>query len=348
MAQVSQDHAFALRIVREAWDLGAAVSRVEAVAQGHINQTYFVDAGDTRWVLQRLSPIFSPEVNLDIQAVTAVLASAGMCTPRLIPTRSGKLWTHDDDGHCWRLQTFIAGETVEQVDSTERAYQAGRLLGQFHDALKDLDYVFVQQRLGVHDTAKHIATLREALTFHDQHRLIREIRPLAETLIERTTGLSLPTALPDRIVHGDPKITNIIFSSEGEAVALVDLDTVARMALPLELGDALRSWCNSAAEDEAGYFQIDFFKQAMSGYFSETRSWLAQAELDAVGDSVELIASELATRFCADALNESYFGWDSSRYGSAAEHNLARARGQLALAKSIASQRPQISAALAR
>ncbi len=53
---------------------------------------------------------------------------------------------------------------------------------------------------------------------------------------------------------------------------------------------------------------------------------------------------ELAARFCTDALEESYFGWDASRFASAAEHNLVRARAQLSLARSIRASLPQLSA----
>ncbi len=36
------------------------------------------------------------------------------------------------------------------------------------------------------------------------------------------------------------------------------------------------------------------------------------------------IATELAMRFAADALNERYFGWDRARFPAAGEHNLLR------------------------
>ncbi|MEE2751965.1 MAG: hypothetical protein VX519_11085 [Myxococcota bacterium] len=54
---------------------------------------------------------------------------------------------------------------------------------------------------------------------------------------------------------------------------------------------------------------------------------------------VERICLELAARFCADALNESYFGWDASIAPGRGEHNLIRAKGQLALAAEVRRQR---------
>jgi hypothetical protein len=50
------------------------------------------------------------------------------------------------------------------------------------------------------------------------------------------------------------------------------------------------------------------------------------------------IAAELCLRFLTDALEERYFGFDASRFATRGEHNLARARGQLELAKSLVAQ----------
>ncbi|MCY3730798.1 MAG: hypothetical protein OXF98_05600, partial [Rhodospirillaceae bacterium] len=59
------------------------------------------------------------------------------------------------------------------------------------------------------------------------------------------------------------------------------------------------------------------------------------------------VTVELAARFAADALAESYFGWDPARYATACEHNQARARSQLGLARSILSQWPALEAVVA-
>ena len=47
------------------------------------------------------------------------------------------------------------------------------------------------------------------------------------------------------------------------------------------------------------------------------------------------ISTELAMRFAADALNESYFGWNAERFPSRGDHNLVRAQGQANLARAV-------------
>jgi hypothetical protein len=78
------------------------------------------------------------------------------------------------------------------------------------------------------------------------------------------------------------------------------------------------------------------------------RKKITQVERAVIADAVAVIALELAARFCADVLEESYFGWDKTRFKAAWEHHLLRARGQFALARSIGKQREAMRAAVAK
>ena len=54
-------------------------------------------------------------------------------------------------------------------------------------------------------------------------------------------------------------------------------------------------------------------------------------EIESLAHGIERLTIELAARFSTDILEEDYFGWNPDLFGSAAEHNLSRARGQLSL-----------------
>ena len=111
----------------------------------------------------------------------------------------------------------------------------------------------------------------------------------------------------------------------------------------VELGDALRSWCNPASENVTrAEFDLDIFAAAMDGYRSAAA--LTPDEWSAIGPGIERICIELAARFARDALEESYFGWDPA-YGGRGEHNLLRARGQASLASSVREKRAAIESA---
>ena len=76
---------------------------------------------------------------------------------------------------------------------------------------------------------------------------------------------------------------------------------------------------------------------------------LGPDEIHLVPHGVFTIATELSIRFLVDALEEKYFGWDSDKYASRGDHNLARAKGQWALAKSVraAMSRLEVTARVA-
>jgi hypothetical protein len=61
---------------------------------------------------------------------------------------------------------------------------------------------------------------------------------------------------------------------------------------------------------------------------------------------VEWVSLELAARFAADALLESYFGWDARRFPGRGEHNLLRARGQWSLHEAFVATRAEREAML--
>lgn len=327
---------------------GLADAEFEQLTSGHINRTYRVRRGDSTSILQRVNPIFGPEIHADIEAVTAHLDIHGQSTPRLLRSRSGALCVSEGDA-VWRMQSWLPGRTILRTESPAHAAEAGRALARFHRALVDLDHVFQNKRKGIHDTPAHMAMLRASLASHANHRQFDEIEPLAQEIFRCfEASAPLPEA-PLRVVHGDPKISNLLFDDNGSAIGWVDLDTLARMPLGLEIGDALRSWCNVADEESVTCtFDMDRFAAAIEGYWSEAHDFVTNDEVASFIPSTETICNELASRFCADALNESYFGWDQSRYDSASAHNIDRTRAQLSLAASLRSQEQQARSVLQR
>ena len=181
--------------------------------------------------------------------------------------------------------------------------------------------------------------LEQALAGHRGHPLLAQAEALGRRTLELLSQLPPLPEAPLRVVHGDPKINNMLFSPRGEGLAMVDLDSLGRLSLPYELGDAFRSWCNPVGEDsENTEFSAELFEAARSGYL-EVATFITDAERSCLVDATLWITLELTTRFTADILNDRYFGWDPQRFASRAEHNLVRARGQLNLAESLLALR---------
>lgn len=326
-------------------DLEAA--EVRPFGSGLINRTFLVVQGERRFVLQQLSPIFSPAINRNIEAVTIRLNEVGMRTPTLVRTVASDLWADLGGEGIWRLLTFVDGASFDVVASSGQAYAAGELVARFHRALDGLDHTFVGLRAGVHDTPAHLSRLRQALQSHAGHRLFPAVQALGRELLAAADTLPALPALPARICHGDLKLNNILFaghdvSAREQALCLIDLDTVGPMPLAFELGDAWRSWCNRSPEDALeAVLDLEVMRASWEGYRAGQQ--LCPEERTALLLGPEWISLELSIRFATDALAESYFGWNPDRYPGRGEHNLARSRGQWALHQAFVRSRPQRS-----
>ena len=328
--------------------LGAAAAA--PLRGGLINQTFAVEAAAGAFILQRVAPIFAPEIHRNIVAVTERLAARGLTTPLLVPAADGRPWADLGEGGIWRVMTRIAGISVDAVQGPAQAEAAGALVARFHGALADLPFVFEAPRQGVHDTPAHLRALAGALAERRGHRLHSEVAGLAAEVEARLAAMPALGEARAWVTHGDLKISNLLFEEgdPGRALCLVDLDTVGRMPLWQELGDAWRSWCNPRGEDvAAAEFDLEIFAASLRGYLGALTAALRADERAALASAPERIALELCARFAADALNERYFGWDAGRFPAAGEHNLLRARGQLALARSAARSRAERAALLA-
>lgn len=328
---------------------GLEAAEVRPFGSGLINRTFLVVQGEHRFVLQQLNPIFSPAINHNIEAITARLTEMGMVTPTLVRTERGELWADLGNEGIWRLLTFVDGMSFDVVVTPGQAHAAGELVARFHRALEGLGHTFVGLRTGVHDTPAHMSRLRQALQGHPGHRLLPAVQALGNDLLSAAEALPSLPALPARICHGDLKLNNILFagkdgSAREQALCLIDLDTVGPMPLAFELGDAWRSWCNRSPEDalEAA-LDLEVLRSSWEGYRAGSGRDLSLEERTALLLGPEWISLELSIRFAADALAESYFGWNPDRYPGRGEHNLARSRGQWALHQAFVRSRPQRS-----
>jgi Ser/Thr protein kinase RdoA (MazF antagonist) len=312
---------------------GQPSTRVNA---GLINDTFFVTARDgTQAVFQRLHSIFEATVNIDIKAITKRLVEKGLQSPQLIPTDDEALWVKYND-RIWRAITFIPGHTYHKVRVPRFACEAGALVGRFHNALDGFEYSHKFSRGNVHDTHTHIERLRRTFHEHRSHPLRGEVLTLAEPLLLEYERLPDLCNLPLRHAHGDLKISNILFDGTDHAVCLIDLDTLSRMIWPFEMGDALRSWCNPRQEDEgSANLELALLEAALAGYASSAKQLASREEREALIAGLAQICLELASRFLGDALDESYFGWDPTRYETRGAHNLARGRAMWDLYQSV-------------
>jgi Ser/Thr protein kinase RdoA (MazF antagonist) len=224
------------------------------------------------------------------------------------------------------------------------ARAAGELVGRFHRAVADFTYDYRFTRAGVHDTAAHLAALRDRIAAGGDAEALEVARAIAAAADELP---ALP-ALPRRHVHGDLKISNVRFRRDPlRAAALLDLDTFGKGTLAFELGDAMRSWCNPRGEDEAAArFELPIFAAAIAGFRAVADSIATPVERASIAIGLQTVCIELAARFAVDAFDDRYFGWNAAKFPTRRAHNLVRARGQLALGLAVRAAKADIDAIL--
>lgn len=233
------------------------------------------------------------------------------------------------------MSSLIAGRVFDAVQSTEMAVEAGRIVGEMHRHLRRLSHEPEGSIEHFHDTGYVLEKLRGVVT-----KLPGELRHMAEDLLTTLPGVILTEDAAregKQIIHGDLKISNILFDETGRAVGIIDFDTIMRHLRAIDLGDALRSWCNRASEDDPqATFDVGIFHAAMAGYEQGWGAPVREEETRIVLRATLQITYELASRFLIDVVRDDYFGYGKP-YRSRRAANMARAIGQHHLAKTIPS-----------
>ena len=349
------------------FQLKGDVERVEKFGSGNINDTYrsiLQHPSELAYIHQRISrAVFpSPEkVMENIVRVTTHIreklqSSETTATVELIPTKEGHLWYIDSAGEYWRTMAFISNAvTYDTVQNLTHAYEAGKVLGQFQRYVADIPPEQLHDTLpGFHHTPIYYEQfLRILATNHsdpatesrkqepDSVELITIIRE-HESLVSLLMDPYQAGVLHERVVHNDPKINNILLDEHtSQGLCIIDLDTVKSGLIHFDYGDCLRSAANPAGEEARDIRQVSFdvniFKQMTKGYLEETRSFLSEADIAYLVDSIKVIAFELGTRFFTDYLKGDVYFKISHPH-----HNLNRAKVQLALLKDIEAQEADI------
>ena len=154
--------------------------------------------------------------------------------------------------------------------------------------------------------------------------------------------------IPLRVTHNDTKFNNVSFDkTTGEALAVLDLDTVMPGAVAYDFGDAIRFIGNKTLEDDPDLrkvgLDLDKYEAFTKGFISELKEALTDTEKATMNLGVFAMTVELAVRFLTDyILGDVYF---KTKYPG---HNLDRAHNQIALAKDILEYKEEINKILAK
>jgi Phosphotransferase enzyme family len=353
-----------LRAIAQNFAPADTITQIQSLGNGNINDTFLVslsDAGQAQmgrrcWVLQRINTQVFPQPVLVMQNLRRVTEHVQQHLhqspsdrrwemPVVVPTQAGQDYWHDGPQSFWRAISFIdEAESFDTIRDIAQAQDVGYALGMFHRLISDLPPIDLADTLiGFHITPLYLQHYQQTLA-NTHVPASPEVNYALDFIRDRSAFASVleqakaQGKLPLRLMHGDPKINNVMFDrTTGQAISLVDLDTVKPGLVHYDIGDCLRSGCNPAGEEtrqwESVRFEPDLCHSILQGYLSIANRFLTAADHAYLYDAMRLLAFELGLRFFTDYLaGNVYFKVND------AEHNLARALVQFQLTASIESQ----------
>jgi hypothetical protein len=345
---------------------GGEVGEIEVFRRGHIHSSFRVTIGSgaekRRILLQRVNDrVFTdPEaVDRNIRSITghmrrAVRLQGGGAERRvleLLASERGETTLRDPDGGWWRAYRFVENAVPADEVNEATVERAAWAYGDFQRLLIDYDGPPLSETIpGFHDTPRRLDALESAARA-DPHGRLQQVRTEVERILDRRRlGATLADQcdLPVRIVHNDAKLDNVLFdAAAGEALCVVDLDTVMPGFVGFDFGDMVRSMSVTGSEDEveseAAGVREELFGAVVRGYLRAMGGALTPAEIATLVSSGVVLTLEQAARFLTDHLvGDTYYRIERQ------DQNLDRTRAQLRLLESLLAAGPRLEAIVER
>ena len=331
--------------VLQAFSLDSAPVSCEKYGFGHINVTYLVvTRSGRRYILQKINnSIFKdvPGLMGNIAAVTRYLRTLiederGVLT--LVPTKEGADYYCHEDGSYWRVYDFVEQSICLQApESPEDFYQSALAFGRFQELLSDYPAGTLFEIIpNFHNTIDRYEKFKESVRIDAVGRAAGVREDIRFMLEREELGGTLQKMLdcgilPLRVTHNDTKLNNVLLdTATRKSLCVLDLDTVMPGLSVYDFGDSIRFGAATAAEDEpdTSKMQLDLHLfEVFTRGFLEAAPSLTDMEVQMLPMGALIMTLEVALRFLTDYLDGDLY-FSKIRY---ADHNLVRARSQMAL-----------------
>ncbi len=274
------------------YELGQLVA-FERDRRGTVNTSFAIetvqDGQRRRYFLRRYKREIRPEeIQFEHALIDHIVRQRACPVARVHATREGKTYLHlpDPEGRgeaaYYAVFDFLPGEDrytwVGPRCTPAELNAAGRLLAQFHDAVRTLEpqgaraearTVEILERIDDLwvDGHRHPKGTPFDAFLHEHFDVVRE--SIAETL--RALRQPEADALPQVVIHSDYHPGNLRF--EGEAVSgLVDFDWAKVDLRAVDVGLALWYFCVSWESEVDGELRLEDARRFLEGYQNYLRS----------------------------------------------------------------------------
>lgn len=345
-----------LNLILDNFRLPGPVTGAKRVESGHIHQTWLIECENDKFILQKINHyVFKDVVGL-MENIVRLCEHLGLKIKNrllewqpiyLILLKDGTSYLQHDQSY-WRMFNFVDHKPIaDGSPDLSSVYEAGTAYGKFIHMLSDLPGQPLNATIPrFHDMDHRHNNLLNAIKNGNQERVkiaAAEIDIALEGVnyAETLQKLIREKSLPIRVTHNDTKLSNILFNEDNKAICVIDLDTVMPGYIHYDFGDSMRSFANTAAEDEKDTDKIQFnfpaFENFTKGFIKEISSIVTKTEFETLVLSPFFITCEQAVRFLTDYLeNDQYY------HIAYPDHNLVRTRAQLTLMNRMREAQPEM------
>ncbi len=295
---------------------------LRALPGGLIHQTYEVKVEDKSFLLQSINKnIFKDPTGL-IQNHLALyhhFQSPPQPFTRSLPEplrfSTGDWLFEDDHQQVWRLCEFIPQSyTRLYIEETTQAEALSYFFAAFtkHAATMNEPNWYIPLP-NFHDLELRYNQFTSAILENKAGR-VNEETALINALRERSTYVDSFRKIrnsPDyllRMMHHDAKLSNVLIDEKTNSwICPIDLDTVMPGYFFSDLGDMVRSICNSGGREDGppteATFRDDLYEGLLKGYRKGMQSTLSTEEEKQLDLAGPLMTYMQALRFLTDFLN---------------------------------------------
>lgn len=330
--------------VLKAYGYAKENTKITQIGTGLINRTYLLSplSEKKKYILQNIntSVFKSPQAianNLRAIADYLTFTYPEYLFIKPVSTTSSEEMAHIHHEY-WRMLPFVPNTiSLDVLADSKQAYEAAKQFGKLSRLLGDFDAKTLQPTIpGFHDLGLRYEQFTLALS-HAEETLKDEAKAQIEDalahkyILDYYTSYSHRTDFPDRVMHHDTKISNVLLDNKTyEGICVIDLDTIMPGKFISDLGDMMRTYLCAFSENETDLdkvkIRLPYFEATIKGYLSEMKSILTETEKELILFSGKYIIYMQALRFLTD-----FLGGNNYYPTSYPKQNLDRAKNQFKL-----------------
>lgn len=318
---------------------------ITPLGNGLIHQTFRVSDKNKSFVLQAINTaVFKKPQDIlhNYLKVYHYLQHQNISIPEPLFAKNGQSLWIDGQNNYWRATAFINDSFSPSIASTpEDAYTVAKSFASFTRSLSGMDMRELKEIIPkFHDLAFRYAQFEKAIQDAPSVRLLKSTHVISELRNRKKwadwyESIRSHAAYPERVMHHDCKISNILFNQKShQVICPVDLDTLMPGKFISDLGDMIRSMSCTVDENSTRWEEINinpyYYESVLNGYLEGIGDIFTKEERKNIHCPGLIMIYMQSIRFLTDFLNGDVYY--KTNYP---EQNLNRALNQLILLEKL-------------